>query len=70
MTYFLMGKITTCHCSACACQQEFELVETEELLNLIQHGRLTEEQITFLKSRVGSNLCKQCFIGNHQKTNF
>ena len=56
-----------CHCPNCSCEQSFELVETEELLNLIQHGRLTQEQIIFLKSRVGSKLCKQCFIGNHKK---
>ena len=43
----------------------FEIVETEELINLIQHGRLTPEQISFLKFRVGSRICKQCFIGKH-----
>ena len=62
-----MGKNIDCQCLNCSCKQSFELVETEELLNLIQHGRLTPEQIIFLKSRVGSKLCKQCFIGNHKK---
>ncbi len=56
-----------CQCTNCSCKQNFELVETEELLNLIQHGRLTQEQIAFLNSRVGSKLCKQCFVGNHKK---
>ena len=62
-----MGKKIDCQCPNCPCKQNFELVETEELLNLIQHGRLTQEQIAFLKSRVGSKLCKQCFVGNHKK---
>ena len=43
------------------------MIETEELLNLIQHGRLNQEQITFLKKRVGSRVCKQCFLGEHPK---
>ena len=64
---FLLGKIVNCKCTECLCKQEFEIVEAEELLNLIQHGRLTQEQITFLKSRVGSDLCKHCFIGTHHK---
>lgn len=43
----------------------FETINGEELLNLIQHGRLNDEQIMFLKTRVGSKVCKQCFINKH-----
>ncbi len=49
----------------CNCNKKFETVETEELLNLIQHGRLNQEQIMFLRTRIGSKLCKQCFIDEH-----
>jgi hypothetical protein len=49
----------------CNCNKKFETVETGELLNLIQHGRLNQEQIMFLKSRIGSKLCKSCFIDEH-----
>ena len=62
-----MGSKINCQCIECNCQEKFEIIETEELLNLIQHGRLNPEQISFLKTRVGSRLCKQCFIENHHK---
>ena len=60
-----MGQKINCRCKECQCQEKFETIETEELLNLIQHGRLNPDQISFLKTRVGSKLCKQCFVGNH-----
>ena len=60
-----MDSIINCKCEKCNCSREFEAINGEELLNLIQHGRLTPEQITFLKSRVGSKLCKFCFIDEH-----
>ena len=63
----LLGSKIDCECSECNCKEKFETIETEELINLIQHGRLTQEQIAFLKTRVGSRICKQCFIGNHYK---
>ncbi|MFB3152029.1 MAG: hypothetical protein ACE1Y0_00965 [Nitrosopumilaceae archaeon] len=47
------------------CQEEFEPIETESLLNAIQHGKLNQGQIDFLKSRVGSDTCKRCFCGQH-----
>ncbi len=59
-----MGTKIPCECT-CGCKEIFEIIETEELLNLIQHGRLNEEQIAFLKTRVGSRVCKLCFIGKH-----
>jgi len=62
-----MGPNINCQCTNCNCQENFEILDGEELLNLIQHGRLTSEQISFLKNRVGSKLCKQCFHGNHHK---
>jgi len=62
-----LGSKIDCECTECNCQEKFETIETEELLNLIQHGRLTQEQITFLNTRIGSRACKQCFIGNHYK---
>ena len=43
----------------------FEIIESEELLNLIQHGRLSDEQIAFLKTRVESKICKECSLGKH-----
>ena len=54
-----------CQCSKCDCKEEFELIERESLLNAIQHGRLSEDQIEFLKRRVGSLTCKRCFRGQH-----
>ena len=60
-----MGSKIRCECSKCNYQEKFETIETEELLNIIQHGRLNQEQIKFLKTRVGSKVCKQCFIGKH-----
>ena len=60
-----MGSIINCECEKCNCNREFETIDGEELLNLIQHGRLTEEKVTYLKSRVGSKLCKSCFIDEH-----
>jgi len=62
-----MGSKIDCECTKCNCQEMFETIETEELLNLIQHGRLTQEQIAFLNTRIGSRVCKQCFRGNHYK---
>jgi len=41
------------------------VIDGEALLNLIQHGRLDDEKIAFLKTRVGSKICKHCFIGKH-----
>ena len=60
-----MGSIINCECEKCSCNGEFESIDGEQLLNLIQHGRLTPEQSTFLKSRVSSKLCKSCFIDEH-----
>ncbi|MCH9658884.1 DUF1899 domain-containing protein [archaeon] len=55
-----------CECQLCDCNAKFVAVDTEDLINLIQHGRLTQEQTDGLKVRVGSRSCKQCFVGNHQ----
>ena len=55
----------TCKCLDCNCQKEFEMIETEELLNLIQHGRLNQKQIEFLKTQMRNKLCKGCCTGNH-----
>ena len=60
-----MGSIINCECEKCSCNGEFEAIDGEELLNLIQHGRLTQEKATYLKSRVGSKLCKSCFMDEH-----
>ncbi|EIJ65900.1 hypothetical protein BD31_I0069 [Candidatus Nitrosopumilus salaria BD31] len=62
-----MGSKINCQCLECSCHEKFETIETEELINLIQHGRLSQDQISFLKTRIGSKLCKQCFVGKHQK---
>ena len=55
-----------CECIECDCKENFEIIDGEELLNLIQHGRLTDKQISFLKTRVGSKICKHCFVGKHK----
>lgn len=60
-----MSSKINCQCSDCKCTEKLEVVKTEELLNLIQHGRLNEKQIKFLKTRVGSKKCKNCHVGNH-----
>ncbi|MDH3312318.1 MAG: hypothetical protein OEM28_04115 [Nitrosopumilus sp.] len=62
-----MGEKINCGCTECNCQEIFEIIETEELINLIQHGRLNSEQISFLNTRVGSKICKQCFVEKHYK---
>ena len=62
-----MGEKINCECAECNCQETFEIIEIEELINLIQHGRLSSEQASFLKTRVGSKICKQCFVGKHFK---
>ena len=64
-----MGQKITCNCTKCHCGEIFEIIETEELINLIQHGRLEQEKIEFLRNRVGSRLCKYCFTGKHQDKN-
>ncbi len=56
-----------CRCTECDCHREFESIDGEELLNVIQHGRLNPKQIEFAKKRLGSSICEQCFGGNHQK---
>jgi len=60
-----MGLKIDCECIKCNCQKKFEIIGTEELLNLIQHGRLNDEQIAFLKTRVGRRDCKECFLEKH-----
>lgn len=60
-----MGVIINCECDKCDCHKEFESIDGEELLNLIQHGRLDSQKATYLKSKVGSKLCKSCFIDQH-----
>ena len=60
-----MSSKIVCQCQDCDCTEEFEIIKTEELLNLIQHGRLNKKQIEFLKTRVDSKKCKNCHIGNH-----
>jgi hypothetical protein len=58
-----------CQCSECDCQEEFEPLDKEELLNVIQHGRLNPNQIEFAKKRISSSICEQCFNGKHLKSN-
>ena len=56
-----------CQCKNCNCKEEFEPIDSEELLNVIQHGRLNQKQIDFAKKRIGSKLCEKCFGKNHLK---
>ena len=53
-----------CQCN-CSCSELFEPIDKELLLNLITHGRVDSKRAEYLKSRVGSKLCKKCFEGNH-----
>lgn len=53
-----------CHCD-CSCQEEFEPVTGEKLLNTIQHGRLDKKQIEFAMKRLDSKICENCFTGKH-----
>lgn len=55
-----------CQCNDCDCLEEFEQIDKELLLNLITHGRVEEKRAQYLKSRVGSTLCKNCFVKIHQ----
>ncbi len=58
-----MSKKIKCQCSDCGCSEEFESIDRELLLNLITHGRVDAKRADYLSSRVGSNLCKNCFLG-------
>lgn len=60
--------IIQCNCSECDCHKEFESISKEELLNVIQHGRLNQKQIKFAKKRIGSKICERCFEGKHLKS--
>jgi len=63
----ILGLKIDCQCTECNCKVNFEMIDGEELLNLIQHGRLDDERIVVLKTRVGSKVCKHCFVGQHYK---
>lgn len=63
----ILGLKIDCECTECSCKVNFEMINGEELLNLIQHGRLDDEKIAVLKTRVGSKVCKHCFVGQHYK---
>jgi len=54
-----------CKCSKCECREEFEIMDHEQLLNAIQHGRLNPKQIEFAKKRIGNMVCERCFAGKH-----
>jgi len=60
--------ILGCKCTDCDCHKEFESIDKEELLNIIQHGRLNPKQIEFAKKRLGSSICEHCFTGKHCKS--
>ena len=57
-----------CQCTECDCHNDFESINPEELLNVIQHGRLNPKQIEFAKKRIGSKICERCFVGKHLKS--
>ena len=67
ITSIILGLKIDCECTECNCKVNFEMINGEELLNLIQHGRLDDEKIVVLKTRVESKLCKHCFAGQHYK---
>lgn len=53
-----------CQCS-CNCDEEIEPTDRESLLNLITHGRVDSKRTEYLTNRVGSKICKNCFLGKH-----
>ena len=57
-----------CQCPDCGCQEEFEPLDKEQLLNVIQHGRLNPKQIEFAIKRIGSTICEKCIVGKHWKS--
>ena len=61
-------EVLICQCKKCDCHREFESIDKEELLNVIQHGRLNPKQIEFAKKRLGSKICDRCFVGKHLKS--
>ncbi len=65
MVVILLGLKIDCQCTECNCLENFKIIEADDLLNLVQHGRLTSEQTEFFKTRIGSKVCKNCFIGKH-----
>jgi len=61
-----LGEKIKCHCQECNCQEEFEVVEKETLLNAVNHGWIkNQEQIKFLKDQVDILICKNCYFGKH-----
>ena len=56
--------ILWCQWTECDCHREFESIEGEEILNVIQHDRLNPRQIEFAKKRLDSSICEQCFVNN------
>ena len=57
-----------CQCNECKCNAEFEQIDKELLLNLITHGRVDAKRAEYLTSRIGSKLCKNCFLKNHKES--
>ncbi len=47
-----------CQCEKCNCKQEFEPINQEELLNVIQHGRLDQKQLTLHWNELAVNYAK------------
>ena len=64
-----MPEKVECKCKDCNCTEKFEPIDKELLLNLIAHGRVDSNRAKYLTSRVGSKLCKNCFLGNHISAN-
>ncbi len=60
-----MGDLTRCSCNICNCTEEFEIIDKEEFLNLVIHGRLEQSQINSIKKRIGIDICKNCLLENH-----
>ncbi len=56
-----------CKCPDCDCKEDFEPLDGEHLLNVIQHGRLNPKQIEFAKKRIGNMICENCSVGKHWK---
>jgi len=61
-----LSKKIECHCKECDCQEEFEVVEKETLLNAVNHGWITDQkQIKFLMAQPDKLICKNCHFGKH-----
>jgi len=54
-----------CQCSECDCHRQFESIDLDDIMQVIQLGSMSPERIEFAKKRLGSTICENCFVGKH-----